>query len=77
MVLREGVIILIVGLVLGIAGVFALRRGIESLLYEVSPLDPFVLLMVAAVLGIVALFACLIPAGRATRIDPVEALKQE
>ncbi len=75
LVLLEGVAILGVGVAAGLAGAFALRRFIESQLYGVSPGDPVVLLMVAAVLSAVALVACVIPARRATRIDPVEALR--
>jgi predicted permease len=75
LVLREGVAILAIGVAAGLAGAFALSRFIESQLYQVSAADPVVLLLVAAVLSAVALVACLIPARRATRIDPVEALR--
>ncbi len=75
LVLREGVVILGVGVAAGLAGAFALSRFIESQLYEVSAADPVVLLLVAGVLSAVALVACVIPARRATRIDPVEALR--
>jgi putative ABC transport system permease protein len=77
MVLSEGLTILVPGLALGFAGALALRRAIESQLYVVSALDPRVLTLVVAVLGAVALAACLVPARRATRIDPVVALAEE
>jgi len=54
-----------------------IRRLIESQLFGVSPLDPGVLAAVVALLAAVALAACLVPARRATRVDPVAALRQE
>lgn len=75
LVLFEGVLIIGIGLAAGLTGAFALRRFIESQLYGVSSADPVVLLAVAGVLSAVALVACVIPARRATRIDPVEALR--
>jgi predicted permease len=74
LVLREGIGLLAAGLGVGIAGAFAIRRAIESQLYEVSAMDPLVLTAVAAVLGAAALLACAIPARRASRIDPMMAL---
>jgi len=75
LVLLEGVMVLGIGLAAGLAGALALRSFIESQLYGVSAADPVVLLAVAGVLSVVALVACAIPARRATRIDPVEALR--
>jgi len=63
-----------VGLAVGVAGAFAIRRAMESQLYGVSAMDPVVLSTVAAVLGLVAVLACAIPARRASRIDPLVAL---
>jgi len=77
LILLEGVLIIGIGLAAGLAGAFALRSFIESQLYGVSSADPVVLLLVAVVLSAVALVACVIPARRATRIDPVEALRAE
>ncbi len=77
LVLADGALILVLGLAAGLAGAAALRRLIESQLYGVSPLDPAVLATVAALLAAVALAACLVPARRATRVDPVTALRQE
>jgi predicted permease len=74
LVLSEGVVLLGAGLALGLAGAFAIRRAIEAQLYGVGAMDPLVLGSVAAVLGVVALAACTIPARRAARIDPVVAL---
>jgi len=77
MILREGLAIATVGLVGGLAGALGLRRLIESQLYGVSSMDPGVVALVGAVLGIVVLLACALPARRATRIDPVVSLTQE
>jgi len=74
LILREGLAIVGIGLVVGIAGVVALRRVLEAQLYGVAVLDPIVVALVLLVLGVVGLVACLVPAGRATRIDPMVAL---
>jgi ABC-type antimicrobial peptide transport system permease subunit len=77
MILREGLAIATVGLAGGLAGALGLRRLIESQLYDVSSMDPSVVALVGVVLGVVVLFACALPARRATRIDPVVSLTQE
>jgi predicted permease len=77
LVLREGMTMVAVGLALGIVGAFALARYIGSLLFGVQPLDPVILVSAGAVLTGVALVACSLPATRATRINPVEALTAE
>jgi len=77
LVAKEGIQILGWGFGLGLAGVYALRRILETQLYGVRPLEPSVLVSVGLLLGLVALAACLLPARRATRIDPVAALRQE
>jgi ABC-type antimicrobial peptide transport system permease subunit len=65
------------GLVLGLAGAFALTRVLSSLLYGVSATDPLVFLTVPFALAAVALFANLLPARRAMRVDPLVALRYE
>jgi len=77
LILLEGLIILFIGFALGIALTFAMRRVVESQLYAVQPMDPVVLISVVVVLGLVALVACLVPARRASRVDPIVALRQE
>jgi len=77
LVLREGVALVLVGLTIGFAGALALRTIIASQLYGVSPLEPSVLGVVTVVLGIASVIACLAPARRATRVDPVIALTQQ
>ena len=64
------------GLLLGVAGAFAIRRTLEAQLYGVGALDPMVLGSVGAMLAVVAFTACSLPARRATRIDPVIALSE-
>jgi predicted permease len=76
LVLREGLVLVGIGLVLGGIGSLLLRQTLESLLFGVSATDPRVLLLVSGVLGVVALVACCVPARRATKIDPLVALME-
>ena len=77
MVMRQGMRPVGIGLIVGIAGALALGRLLQALLFEVSPTDPFVSGSVAVVLGVAAALACYAPAHRATRVDPVSALRYE
>lgn len=77
LVLLEGMRPVVAGLVVGIAGALALSRLLEALLFEVRPSNPIVLASVALVLGAAATVACLVPARRATRVDPAIALRYE
>lgn len=74
MVLREGATIVILGAALGLTGAFLLRQTLQSQLYEIGAMDPLVILIVSVVLLTVALTACLLPARKAARTDPVTAL---
>jgi predicted lysophospholipase L1 biosynthesis ABC-type transport system permease subunit len=74
LVAREGLAVVLIGFVAGVAGSVALRRVLESQLYGVKATDLSVYAGVAAVLGVVALVACLLPAWRATRVNPAVAL---
>jgi len=76
LVLREGLVLVGIGLVLGGIGSLLLRHTLESLLFGVSATDPRVLLLVSGVLGVVAAIACCVPARRATKIDPLVALME-
>ena len=77
MVLREGLELVVVGLVLGIIAAVSMQKAVASEIYGVRALDPLVLLSVMAVLAIVALAACAVPARRAMRVDPIIALRSE
>jgi predicted permease len=76
LVLREGAMLVGVGLALGILGAMALQRVIAAQLFGVRPLDPVVILTVTAVLAMAAAAACIAPARRASRVDPVIALTE-
>jgi ABC-type antimicrobial peptide transport system permease subunit len=73
-VVAEGFRVTAVGLVLGVVAALLATRLIRSLLFAVEPTDPWVLGAVTAVLALVGLVACLVPARRATAVDPVRAL---
>jgi putative ABC transport system permease protein len=77
MVLREGAMLAGVGLVLGLAGALVFGRVMGRFLYGIQPADPLTLASVVAVLAAVALIACVVPAHRATRVDPLVALRSE
>lgn len=77
LVVGQGMVITIFGIVVGLISAFALTHLMSSLLYEVSATDPATFIMAAAFLLIVALLATFIPARRATRIDPISALRIE
>jgi predicted permease len=77
MVLRQGAKLALVGVVIGIGAAFGLTRLMTNLLYGVTAHDPLTFLAVATLLILVALFACYIPARRATLIDPMTAIRYE
>jgi putative ABC transport system permease protein len=77
MVVRRGMLLVAIGISLGFIAALALTRILNTLLFGVSSLDPLTFLGVAAILGSVALAACCIPARRASRIDPIHALRQD
>jgi putative ABC transport system permease protein len=77
LVLGEGAVLAVVGVVLGIIGAVAATRSLASLLYDVSPTDPAVLLGVPLLLAGIALAACYIPARRAARSDPLKVLRAD
>ena len=73
--LAQGLKLTLIGLGAGLAGAYYLTRLMTSLLYEVTPTEPAVFALVAAVLGVVAMAASLIPALRAARVHPMTALR--
>jgi ABC-type antimicrobial peptide transport system permease subunit len=76
-VLRHGIRLSAAGLAIGLMGAFLLRRSLASLVFGVSPFDPPIYAGVAALMFAVALAACYIPARRASRVDPLIALRWE
>jgi putative ABC transport system permease protein len=77
LVVRQGLSMALVGTVVGVVAALGLSRLIESLLFHVKPTDPMTFgLVIASLLGVAAL-ACYIPAWRATRVDPTQALRAE
>jgi predicted permease len=76
MVMAEGGRLVAAGIMLGLLAAFGLTRFIKSQLFEVSPTEPRVFITVVLLLSVVALLACFLPARRATRIDPMEALRE-
>ena len=74
LIVKEGMSLMAAGFVAGMAGAFAIRRTMAAQLYSVGPMDPVVLGAVAAALAVVAFVACMLPARRAARIDPIIAL---
>jgi putative ABC transport system permease protein len=67
----------VIGLGFGVVGALGFTRVLRTLLYDISPGDPVTLLLGSAVLGVVTVTACLVPARRAARVDPVVVLRDE
>ena len=77
LVLGEGAVLAALGVVIGTAGAVAVTRSLTSLLYDVSPTDPVVLLVLPLLLATVALLACYLPARRAAKSDPLSVLRAD
>ncbi|MGZ5005541.1 MAG: ABC transporter permease, partial [Chthoniobacterales bacterium] len=77
LVVRQGMLPVVIGLGLGLAAALALGRLLTAQLFQVSPHNPALLAATLVTLGAVALFACLMPARRATLVDPIQALRTE
>jgi ABC-type antimicrobial peptide transport system permease subunit len=77
LVFRQAGGLVLAGLALGLAGSWATSRLLENQLYEIKPFDPITFALGTATLGMVALLACLIPARRAAKVHPMEALRYE
>ena len=77
MVLKDGARMTLAGIFIGLVGALALTRLMRTMLYGIRPTDPLTFVSVAAVLGAVAMLACYLPARRAMKVDPMEALRHQ
>jgi predicted permease len=77
LVLGQGAVLVGIGLAAGLFGAFVASRALRSVLYNVAPLDPTALISALLTLSMVALIACFVPARRASRVDPIEALRAD
>src|SRR5205807_4515618 len=77
MVLRQNIAVVLIGLALGLAAAFAGTRAIANLIVGIRPTDPLTFVSVALLLSTISLLACWIPAHRATRVNPLTALRYE
>jgi len=77
LIVKQGITLVLIGLALGMVGALGLTRLLATLLFGVTTKDPITFISIGALLSFVALLACYIPAWRATRVDPLEALRCE
>jgi putative ABC transport system permease protein len=77
MVVGQGMLLALIGVALGLVASFLLTRAMSSLLFNVSVTDPLTFILISLLLMVVTLVACYLPARRATRVDPMNALRYE
>jgi putative ABC transport system permease protein len=77
MVVRQGLTLVLIGLAIGVVGALAAGRVLSSYLYQTAPRDPLIFAGVSLVFVLAGVIACLIPARRATTVDPLIALRAE
>jgi putative ABC transport system permease protein len=77
LVVRQGLSLALIGIVIGLAASLGLTRFLQSLLFGVKPMDPVTFVAAALLWTTIALLACYIPARRATKVDPIVALRYE
>jgi putative ABC transport system permease protein len=77
LIISKGMMLTAIGIVLGVAGAYALTRAVRSLLFGVGSLDLAIFVIVPMVFAVIAVFACFFPARRASQVDPLVALRSE
>jgi ABC-type antimicrobial peptide transport system permease subunit len=77
LIMKNGLALVLTGIAIGIAGALALTRFLTTLLFGVTPTDSVTFVVVGIIFFVIAMIASLIPALRATRVDPLEALRYE
>jgi putative ABC transport system permease protein len=77
LIMTRGLILVVLGVIVGLGASFALSRVLKALLFGIEPTNPLVMVSVSVGLTLVALLACYIPARRATKVDPLVALRYE
>ena len=77
LVINQGMLLTLIGLAIGVAGAFAVTRVMNEMLFGVTATDPITFVAVPLMLGVIAFLACYIPARRATKVDPLVALRYE
>jgi ABC-type antimicrobial peptide transport system permease subunit len=77
LIMKNGFVLALIGIVTGLVASLAATRLMSTLLFDVSATDPSTFVIYAVVLGAVGLFACYVPARRATKVDPLVALRNE
>jgi ABC-type antimicrobial peptide transport system permease subunit len=77
LIVRQGALLAALGLAIGLVGALGVTRFLRSMLFGVSPFDPVSFTTVAVLLSVIAFLASYLPARRAARVDPIEALRQE
>lgn len=77
LIFKQSLGMLVLGIIIGLGGAFALTRLMRTLLFEITATDPLTYVSVIALLTVVALLACYIPARRAAKVDPLIALRYE
>ncbi len=77
LVLKQGMVLTLLGVAIGVAGAIALTRVMKTFLFSVSTTDPLTFILIPLLLAMVALLACWIPARKATRVDPLSALRHQ
>jgi putative ABC transport system permease protein len=77
LIISKGMMLTAIGIVLGVAGAYALTRAVRSLLFGVGSLDLAIFVIVPMVFAVIAVFACFLPARRASQVDPLVALRSE